>query len=119
MKYKQLTKKNKNMNFKEYQDLTQQTAVYPKEHALSYALLGLAGEVGEVTNKYKKVLRGDKPFDDTFRENISHEIGDVLWYVARLAEELNLNLDEIAKNNIEKLIRRKENNTIKGDGDNR
>jgi len=107
------------MNFKEYQKLTQRTAVYPKDNAIAYALLGLSGEVGEVANKYKKVLRGDKPLNDEFRETVSHEIGDVLWYIARLAEELDLSLETIAINNIDKLERRLLNNTIKGDGDNR
>ena len=43
--------------FKEYQELTAKTAIYPKDCSISYCILGLLGEAGEISNKYKKVLR--------------------------------------------------------------
>ena len=46
------------MELSEYQKQSVTTAVYPKEHALPYLALGLAGEAAEVANKVKKILRG-------------------------------------------------------------
>jgi NTP pyrophosphatase (non-canonical NTP hydrolase) len=68
----------------------------------------------------KKVLRdcGGK-IDETKKNEIKKELGDVLWYVAQLATELNLSLDEIANGNIEKLYSRMERNKLNGNGDDR
>lgn len=43
--------------FDVYQEFTNTTASYPKEHAFSYLCLGLCGESGEVAEKMKKVIR--------------------------------------------------------------
>jgi hypothetical protein len=42
-----------------------------------------------------------------------------LWYVAQIASELNLSLEAIAWENIEKLFSRMTRGVLKGDGDNR
>ena len=99
-----------------YQERAQSTAHYPTEQALAYVLLGMGGEVGELQNKFKKVLRGDKPLQ---RDDMVAELGDVLWYVAMLAKELGVTLQEVAEKNVAKLQQRAANGTIKGDGDNR
>lgn len=57
--------------------------------------------------------------DEEIKKVIKGELGDVLWYVAQIATELDLSLDEIARKNIEKLYSRMERGTLKGDGDNR
>ena len=49
----------------------------------------------------------------------SSEIGDVLWYCAALADDLNLTLGMIASQNLAKLQKRKDKGTIGGSGDNR
>jgi len=108
------------MQGKEYQVKAKATAHYPKENALYYVSLGLTGEAGEIANKVKKIIRDD--FGKlTFKrkEELKNELGDLLWYLAMLAEELNLDLDEIMENNIKKLASRKERGQISGDGDNR
>ena len=46
---------------------------------------------------------------------IEHELGDVLWYAAALASDLDASLDEVAEGNLQKLAARAENGTIKGD----
>lgn len=88
----------------EYQALALKTANYPKQHALTYLSLGLAGEAGEVANIAKKVIRDDfGVLQSTKKDAILDELGDVLWYVAVLAWELGVTLDDLAEHNIEKL----------------
>lgn len=83
-----------------------------------YALLNLAGEVGEVLTLEAKLIRDGASFGD-HRTSIKKELGDVLWCLAAIAEDYNLDLSEIAQTNIDKLTRRKANNTIQGNGDDR
>lgn len=109
--------------FDEYQKFTEQTAIYPREtpvEALTYTALGLASEAGEVAGKMKKVLRDSGGFvDDHARDALVGETGDVLWYVARMAEELGYPLSYIAHLNKIKLTSRLERGVIGGNGDNR
>lgn len=104
------------MTFEEYQQAARSTALYPAEHQVIYPALGLVGEAGEIANKIKKTLRGDKELD---RDVLADEMGDVLWYLAALASDLDLNLDDVAQRNVEKLSDRKARGVIKGDGDRR
>lgn len=109
------------MTMNEYQTESRKTAKYPNIGAnFIYPTLGLAGESGEVAEKIKKVLR-DKGgvVDEETREAIKKELGDVLWYVAQIATELGLSLDDVATANIEKLFSRLERGKIQGEGDNR
>jgi NTP pyrophosphatase (non-canonical NTP hydrolase) len=111
------------MNLNEYQNATTKTAIYPgkgEPMGLAYTALGLAGESGEVAEKVKKILR-DKAgiVDDESRLAIQKELGDVLWYIAAVATELGLNLDEVAQANLDKLNSRKERAVLNGSGDNR
>lgn len=108
-------------SFDFYQSMARHTAVYPDiDNNLIYPVLGLASEAGEVCGKVKKVLR-DKGgvIDDSTREALSKELGDVLWYLSNSASELNISLGDIALENLEKLYDRKERGVLKGDGDNR
>lgn len=109
------------MNFKEYQKKSRETAIYPNlGENFIYPTLGLVGEAGEVAEKIKKVLRDKNGIlDEETKEEIKKELGDVLWYIAQVATELNLSLDDIAKSNLEKLKSRKERNKLQGSGDNR
>ncbi|MDH4330506.1 MAG: nucleoside triphosphate pyrophosphohydrolase family protein [Candidatus Moranbacteria bacterium] len=108
------------MDFKEYQKKSRKTAKYSQESRFAYLPLGLAGEAGEVAEKFKKIIRDkDGKIDDDTKKEISKELGDVLWYVAQLSTELGLEMDDVAKNNIEKLYSRLERGVIQGDGDNR
>jgi NTP pyrophosphatase (non-canonical NTP hydrolase) len=109
------------MNLTDYQTKSRKTAGYPAiGHALIYPTLGLVNEAGEVAGKIKKVFRdkGGEISEET-REALKAELGDVLWYLAQLATELDLSLDEIAESNIAKLYDRLERGKIKGEGDNR
>lgn len=107
------------MQFNEYQDLTSQTAVYPKDNlklSAAYCALGLANEAGEATGKIKKWIRGDSELDVHALEK---EIGDVLWYAAQLCAVFDIKLDNAASGNITKLLDRVERGVVKGNGDNR
>ena len=110
-----MEQKYENLNFKSYQDMAAETAVYKSEHQVIYPALGLAAEAGEVANKVKKILRDGK-FD---RNAIADEVGDCLWYIAALCRDLNVDMKEIAKNNLRKLHDRKARGVIQGSGDNR
>lgn len=109
------------MTFEEYQKSSRKTAVYPDPGKnFIYPALGLAGEAGEVVNKVKKIIRDDGGTIKSERVlEIKKELGDLIWYIAQLATELNLGLDDIAKDNIEKLYSRFDRGALKGDGDNR
>jgi NTP pyrophosphatase (non-canonical NTP hydrolase) len=109
------------MNFNDYQTKSRKTAGYPAiGHPVIYPTLGLVNEAGEVAGKIKKVFRDkDGQINAEIREALKAELGDVLWYLAQVATELDLTLDEIAEYNIDKLMDRLERGKIKGDGDNR
>ncbi|MCL4358416.1 MAG: nucleoside triphosphate pyrophosphohydrolase family protein [Patescibacteria group bacterium] len=109
------------MNFKQYQEKSRRTAIYPRRGKdFIYPALGLGGETGEVLDKIKKIIR-DKNYkvDQLVRSELEKELGDVLWYLAQLATELKLSLDQIAKTNLKKLNSRLKRDQIKGSGDNR
>lgn len=104
--------------------MAEDTAVYksviPPIGHLAYAALGLAGEAGEVANKVKKVLRdSDGALTADRQEQIYDELGDVLWYLARVASEIGVTLNEVGQHNLNKLAKRKKENTLQGDGDKR
>jgi len=104
----------------EYQEAAVVTAVYGAGMAISYPTLGLCGEAGEVANKVKKVFRDDGGIvTEEKRSALKGELGDCLWYLAALARDLGLSLEEAAAENIAKLRSRLERGTIHGSGDNR
>ena len=109
------------MNFTEYQQKARATAKYPIiGHGVIYPTLGLTNEAGEVAGKIKKVFRDkDGIISEETRDALKAELGDVLWYLAQVATELNLSLDEVAEHNIAKLLDRQARGKIRGDGDNR
>jgi len=109
------------MDFETYQKESRKTAAYPEiGYNFIYPTLGLAGESGEVVEKIKKLVRDKNgAVDEKVKQEITEELGDVLWYLSQLATELNLSLDEIANENLKKLFSRLERNKIQGDGDNR
>ena len=105
----------------EYQSRACETAIFPKKQAMEYLTLGLTGEAGEIANKVKKFIRDGAVKDEYLakRIEIGYEIGDVLWYCAVLAEELEMNLGHIMEKNLEKLADRHKRGKISGSGDNR
>ena len=105
----------------QYQEKACETAIFPKNKAMEYLTLGLTGEAGEIANKVKKFIRDGAVKDEYLakRIQIGYEIGDVLWYCAVLAKEMEMNLGHIMENNLQKLADRKKRGTLSGSGDNR
>ena len=104
-----------------YQEKAFETAIFPKNKAMEYLTLGLTGEAGEIANKVKKFIRDGAAQDEYLakRIEIGYEIGDVLWYCAVLAKEMEMDLGHIMENNLQKLADRKKRGTLSGSGDNR
>jgi NTP pyrophosphatase (non-canonical NTP hydrolase) len=110
------------MTFKEYQKLSKKTAIYPEVgNNFVYPALGLAGESGEVAEIIKRIIRDEKEkvINKETKETLEKELGDVLWYLAQLATEFDISLEDVAFNNIKKLKSRGERNVLHGKGDNR
>ena len=103
-----------------YQQVAKTTAIYPREQAIIYPTLGLTGEAGEVANKVKKIIRDDgNKINESLVQEISAEIGDCLWYISVLADDIGVKLSDIANSNLLKLENRKKKGTIHGSGDDR
>lgn len=88
------------MELDEYQETAKRTAPPPTAEVLAILTLGLAGEAGEVADLVKKHLGHGHEWD---HDRVKKELGDVLWYVAVLANHCHMTLEEIAYANIEKL----------------
>lgn len=83
-------------------------------------VFGIMGESGEVAEKFKKLIRdknGQMSAED--RAEILKELGDILWYVNAVAYLLDSSLEEVAANNLTKVLGRKAEGKIAGSGDNR
>ncbi|MEM7726492.1 MAG: nucleoside triphosphate pyrophosphohydrolase family protein [Cyanobacteria bacterium P01_A01_bin.45] len=109
------------MNANEYQEKAFEFGIYPqKGNNWIYPCIGLAGETGEVAELIKRAIRDkSSTIDEELRQKIKLELGDVAWYVAVLAKELDLSFDEILTANIDKLSNRKIKGTLHGSGDER
>ena len=112
------------MTFDDYARNARATAAYPATATLLYPVLKLAGEAGEVAEKLGKLMRDEgwtpgSPLTPDQRDALALELGDVLWYVAAVAHDLDLPLDEVAERNVAKLADRHRRGVISGSGDTR
>lgn len=109
------------MQFSEYQKKSRETAIYPDiGKNFVYPTLGLAGEVGEIAEKVKKIIRDAGGVVSTEKRlEIAKEAGDCIWYWAQLCSEFGLDCDEVARDNLAKLASRKARGVLHGSGDNR
>ena len=99
-----------------YQQQAKATAVYPEDKAYQYLIAGLAGEVGELASIFAKHWRGD---GDLNHDHAKAELGDILWFVAMLAEWLDTDISDVAQGNLNKFVDRAVCGKFKGSGDNR
>lgn len=107
------------LSLNEYQRQAKTTDM-TAHHGFPYYALGVAGEAGEVAEKVKKFLRDDNGVLTPERaEAIKKELGDVMWYVALLADKLGVTLEEVAQGNLDKLAKRYDEGKLSGDGDDR
>lgn len=123
------------MDFDDYQEQANQTAVYPSSASIVYPAGKLAGEAGELCNKVFKGFRdphapnalvGTEHLMSEFRkhceknrEDLISELGDILWYVNAICSDMGIRLAVVAHQNIEKLRSRQERGRLKGAGDGR
>lgn len=118
-----INKEKTSMDLNEYQNKAMAIAVYPGRDTisgLSYTVLGLCGEAGELANKLKKILRDDEGvLTEETRSKLVKELGGVLWYVAAVASELEKSLSSVGELNLKELYSRKERGTLQGSGDDR
>jgi NTP pyrophosphatase (non-canonical NTP hydrolase) len=113
------------MTFDEYQKQALTTAYTDPSHQDTLMektiwAMGVAGEAGEVVEKWKKIVAykaGVITAED--RAELAKELGDVVWYIAVMADSLGLSFDDIMQRNVAKLQSRKQRDVIKGAGDNR
>lgn len=91
------------LNFDEYQKLATKTAGSHRGERKQYATLGIASEAGEIAEIVKHVLYHGHAYDE---KHLVEELGDLLWYIAVLANEFELSLSLIAEKNLEKLAKR-------------
>lgn len=105
-------------DFTWYQEESRKFALIQIRDNPEYSTLGLVGEAGEIANKVKKLRRDMKP-RLAIKDDIKSEIGDCLWYLARLCDDFGLSFNDVAYDNLDKLEDRKERNVIQGSGDNR
>ena len=109
------------MNLDDYQKAALRTAApRDKKNEFFHLVLGLVGESGEIAEKVKKVIRDhDSDLSRVDVEDLKKELGDVMWYVAVLADYFDIRLSEVGEQNIEKLASRQERRVLGGSGDNR
>lgn len=112
------------MTMFEYQSGAVKTAIYPgvgtgNLEALAYLFSLLAAEAGEANGKFGKLLRDGESEPGQARQAVAYELGDVLWSVAQIANELDYSLSDIAKMNLDKLADRQARGVLGGSGDNR
>lgn len=109
------------LTFRQYANARALTAIYPQVHPVVpvYTALGLAGEAGEVAEKMKKWLRDDggAPLDEEKARKMRKELGDVLWYLDAVAHDLGTTLEQVARENVEKLHDRQLRDVLHGEGD--
>lgn len=110
------------MTFDEYQKQALTTAHNTHEPLMEKTIwaMGVAGEAGEVLEKWKKIVAyNEGKISDADRDELKKELGDVVWYVAVMANSLGLSFEEVMQLNVEKLKSRKARGVITGKGDNR
>jgi NTP pyrophosphatase (non-canonical NTP hydrolase) len=111
------------MTFNEYQDECAKTDVGTSAQdnlkpGWMYYVLGIGGETGELLEKIKKLFRDDYgEMTEERKKAVILEMGDMMWYMARLCSHLGVKFDQVALMNVDKLQSRKKREKIHGDGD--
>lgn len=133
-----LARFNADESLRVYQEVATKSAIYPGQGTplgIAYCALKLNGEAGELAEHVGKAMRDDNliPYDPgtavvylehaklqaTRKALIVKEVGDVLWYLSAICNELGISLAEAAMINLEKLKDRTDRDALRGSGDER
>ena len=104
------------MTLTEYQKVVKQFLL-PEAHDREYLVYGLGAETGEVLDVLAKAVRDNR--GQVPQDPLKKELGDVLFFVAMIAQWYGMTLDDVAISNVNKLRSRKERGVIRGSGDDR
>jgi len=110
------------MTPQEYMEFTRTTRckmAVDKQMVLPILCLGLAGETGEVCDKLKKHIRVGADVKTIDSDGLKKELGDILWYLTSITDELGFTLDDVINANVAKIRGRIKRNILYGSGDNR
>ena len=81
---------------------------------LLHGAIGLCTETGEFQDALKRAIFYNKAFD---KVNLIEEVGDVMWYLAIICDELGVSFEEVQAKNIAKLKARYPNKFTEVDAD--
>lgn len=102
------------MDFGQYQaELQKWDTKGGEQMPTALVALGLAGEAGEVCDLIKKIGWHGKIAN---ADDMAHELGDVLWYLQKLAQRYGFTLEQVAQMNVDKLQKRYPNGFVEGGG---
>ena len=118
------------MKLNEYQRESLEFNDIPEQIRIIYSAVGLAEEAGEVCGKIKRLIydnvnsictrgRLKDYINEEQKLYIAKELGDVMWHLAQLSEEIGWSLEDVAGLNLEKLLDRSRRGVIRGEGDER
>lgn len=119
------------MELNEYQKRAMETCL-PSCENFSYMMLNLVGEVGEFAGKVAKRIRKEELLmggaenaenkltslaltrgeQYEILDDLKSEAGDILWQLAGLCKVMGWDLNDVAQANLDKLAKRKAENTI-------
>lgn len=104
-----------------FNDYQTRVATFRKPTAdFTYAVIGLGAEVGEIQGKVAKIIRDKNGLpDDSDHYALIKELGDVLWFISAIADDMGVSLNEVAQENVAKLESRSIRGKIGGSGDDR
>jgi NTP pyrophosphatase (non-canonical NTP hydrolase) len=109
------------MNLNEYQAYAMRFRLPSADE--EYVVMNLPSEVGEFFGHCAKYVRDmqnpSEQDDENLRQTLLKELGDILWTITAISDDLGSSLDEIANINVNKLTGRSARGTLQGSGDER
>ena len=107
-KYKEFVKEVTSDASNHHRDMNERMVKIESEYGINPSLLltaaiGLSSESGEFIEIVKKAVFQGKPLDKDVQFHLKRELGDIMWYVANACRTLDLTLDDIILENVEKL----------------
>ena len=107
-KYKEFVEKVTSIQSNETGSLTEQLHRLEADSDVNMSLLltggiGLSSETGEFNEIIKKCIFQGKPLNDETVYHLKRELGDIIWYWISSCRALDLDPNEVIKENVNKL----------------